>query len=63
MFGYYRTGGGKGADAPFDKEVSTSGSSMNTVGKKKKKRADLGPPLRIGGWIEADERMWEWKPP
>ena len=67
MSGYYRMGGGKGADAPLDTcstgIASNSGSSRNSVGKKKKKRQDRGPAVRIGGWIEADDGMWEWKPP
>ena len=56
-------GGGKGADAPFNTEITIGGVSRNTVGKKKRKRTNLEKPVRVGGWIEAEDGLWEWKPP
>ena len=51
----------KGADAPFNTVIKKV--NRNTISKNKKKRLDLEEPKRVGGWIEVDGRLWEWKPP
>ena len=61
IFGYYGKKGGKGADAPFNTVIKKV--NRNTISKNKKKRIDLEEPKRVGGWIEVDGRLWEWKPP